>query len=170
MRVPPSPVAIRLVAIGLAAVAAIGLTGCTSTVDLDPAESANDPLCAEITSNLPGTVSGQPRRWTDAQATGAWGEPAKVLLTCGVEPPGPTVLRCESVAGVDWIIDDSDAPRFRLTTFGRTPAVEIYLDTTADEAGEGASSRDVLDALSPIVSVLPVDGECLERVDATPAP
>jgi len=148
----------------------LGLAGCTSTVDLDPAEAANDPQCAEITSHLPGTLSGQPRRWTDAQATGAWGEPTRVLLTCGVEPPGPTTLRCQSVAGVDWIVDDSDAPRFRITTFGRTPAVEIYLDTTADEDGNGASSRDVLDALSPIVSVLPVDGECLDRAQATPAP
>lgn len=165
MRVLPS-----LVALGLAAVAAVGLTGCTSTVDLDPADSANDPLCAEITSNLPDTVSGQSRRWTDAQATGAWGEPAKVLLTCGVEPPGPTTLPCTDVAGVDWIIDDSDAPRFLITTFGRTPAVEIYLDTSADEDGNGASSRDVLDALSPLVSVLPVDGQCLERGEATPAP
>ena len=57
-----------------------------------------------------------------------------------------------------------------MTTFGRTPAVEIYLDTTADENGEGVSSRDVLDALSPIVSVLPVDGQCLDRGEATPAP
>jgi hypothetical protein len=165
VRVLPS-----LAALGLAAVAALALAGCTSTVDLDPAEAANDPQCAEITSNLPDTLSGQPRRWTDAQATGAWGEPARVLLTCGVEPPGPTTLRCQSVAGVDWIVDDSDAPRFRITTFGRTPAVEIYLDTTADEDGNGASSRDVLDALSPIVSVLPVDGECLDRAEATPAP
>ncbi|MFC8681466.1 DUF3515 family protein [Microbacterium ureisolvens] len=158
------------VAIGLAAVAALGLTGCSTTVDLDPAPAANDPLCAEVTSNLPGTVGGEPRRWTDAQATGAWGEPSTVLLTCGVEPPGPTTLRCEEVAGVDWIIDDSDAPRFRVTTFGRTPAVEIYLDTTADDEGNGVSSRDVLDALSPIVSVLPVDGQCLDRDEATTAP
>lgn len=165
MRVLPS-----LAAFALLVVATAGLTGCTTTVDLDPADDANDPLCAEVTSNLPGTVSGQPRRWTDAQATGAWGEPAKVLLTCGVEPPGPTTLRCEGVAGVDWIIDESDAPRFRVTTYGRTPAVEIYLDTTADADGEGVSSRDVLDALSPIVSVLPVDGKCLDRADATPAP
>ncbi|MEV4688580.1 DUF3515 family protein [Microbacterium sp. LWH3-1.2] len=164
MRALPS-----LVAFGLTMVAAVGLTGCTTTVDLDPAEAANDPLCAQITSSLPGMVSGQPRRWTDAQATGAWGEPAKVLLTCGLEPPGPTTLRCETVAGVDWIIDDSDAPRFLVTTFGRTPAVEIYLDTTADDNGDGVSSRDVLDALSPIVSVLPVDGQCLDRGDATPA-
>lgn len=165
MRVLPS-----LAAFGLLVVAAAALTGCTTTVDLDPAEGANDPLCAEVTSNLPDTVSGQPRRWTDAQATGAWGEPAKVLLTCGVEAPGPTTLRCESVAGVDWIIDDTDAPRFRVTTFGRTPAVELYLDTTADEDGDGVSSRDVLDALSPIVNVLPVDGQCLDRGEETPAP
>ncbi|WP_203579678.1 DUF3515 family protein [Microbacterium hibisci] len=165
MRVPS-----LLVALGLVAVAAAGLTGCSQTVDLDPAPEANAALCAEVTSNLPGSVSGQPRRWTDAQATGAWGEPSKVLLTCGVEPPGPTTLRCEEVAGVDWIIDDSDAPRFRVTTFGRTPAVEIYLDTTADDEGNGVSSRDVLDALSPIVSVLPVDGRCLPREEATPAP
>ena len=165
MRVLPS-----LLAFGLTVVAAVGLTGCTTTVDLDPAESANDPLCAEVTSNLPGTVSGQARRWTDAQATGAWGDPAKVLLTCGVVPPGPTTLPCKTVAGVDWIIDDSDAPRFRVTTFGRTPAVEIYLDTTADENGEGVSSLDVLDALSPTVSVLPVDGQCTDRGEETPAP
>ena len=156
--------------IGLAVVATLGLTGCTTTIDLDPSPSANEPLCAEVTSQLPGTVSGEPRRWTDAQATGAWGEPAKILLTCGVEPPGPTTLSCQTVAGVDWIIDDSDAPRFRVTTYGRTPAVEIYLDTTADENGQGVSSRDVLDALSPIVAVLPVDGQCLERTEATPAP
>jgi hypothetical protein len=159
-----------LAAIGLAVVAAAGLTGCTTTVDLDPAPSANDPLCADITSQLPSTVGGEPRRWTDAQATGAWGEPAAVLLTCGVEPPGPTTLSCQTVAGVDWIIDDSDAPRFRVTTYGRTPAVEIYLDTTADENGEGVSSREVLDALSPVVGVLPVDGQCLERSEATEGP
>jgi hypothetical protein len=93
-----------------------------------------------------------------------------VLLTCGVEPPGPTTLGCQTVAGVDWIIDDSDAPRFRVTTYGRTPAVEIYLDTTADENGEGVSSREVLDALSPVVGVLPVDGQCLERSEATEGP
>ena len=141
-----------------------------STVSLQAADQANDPACADVSVRLPDRVDGQQRRWTDAQATGAWGDPAKVLLTCGVEPPGPTTLPCQDVAGVDWIIDDSDAPRFRVTTFGRTPAVEIYLDTTADENGDGVSSRDVLDALSPIVSVLPVDGQCLDRGEATPAP
>ena len=72
------------------------LTGCTSTVSLEPAPDANDPACAEVTVRLPDDLAGQSRRWTDAQATGAWGEPAAVLLTCGVEPPGPTTLPCQT--------------------------------------------------------------------------
>jgi Protein of unknown function (DUF3515) len=137
---------------------AAALTGCATTLHLDPAPSANDPACAEVTVRLPGELNGQPRRWTDAQATGAWGAPAAVLLTCGVEPPGPTTLPCESVGGVDWIIDDADAPRYRVTTFGRTPAVQLYLDTKV------VSSAEVLDTLSGIVSLLPADGSvCTER-------
>jgi hypothetical protein len=122
---------------------------------MDPAAEANDAECAEVTVRLPGELDGQPRRWTDAQATGAWGDPAAVLLSCGVEPPGPTTLPCQSVDGVDWIIDDADAPRYRVTTFGRTPAVELYLDT------EVVSSAEVLDKLSSIVGLLTADGsEC----------
>lgn len=110
---------------------------------------------------LPDEVDGQSRRWTDAQATGAWGDPAAVILTCGLEPPGPTTLPCRSVNGVDWIIDDSEAPRYRVTSFGRIPAVELYLDN------EVVSSAEVLDALSRIVGVLPEDGSaCTERGDA----
>ena len=137
---------------------------------MEAAPDANDPACAEISVRLPGSLAGEPRRWTDAQATGAWGDPATILLTCGVTPPGPTTLRCETVAGVDWVIDESDAPRFRVTTYGRTPAVELYLDTELGEDGTGVSSRDVLDAISPIVAALPADGQCVGREDATPVP
>ena len=84
-----------------------------------------------------------------------------MLLTCGVEPPGPTTLPCQSVNGVDWIIDDTDAPKYRVTTFGRTPAVEVYLDN------EVVSSANVLDSLSRIVDLLPADGSvCTERGDS----
>ena len=119
---------------------------------LDPAPQANDPSCAEVTVRLPGELDDQPRRWTDAQATGAWGDPAAGLLSCGLEQTGPTTLPCQSVNGVDWVIDDADAPRYRVTSFGREPAVELYIDT------EVVSSADVLDALSQIVGLLPSDG------------
>ena len=137
------------------------LAGCTSTVSLQPADASNDPRCADVSVRLPDAVDGQQRRWTDAQATGAWGDPASVILTCGLEPPGPTTLPCQTVNGVDWIIDESDAPRYRVTTFGRTPAVEVYLDNDV------VSSAAVLDALSQVVAVLPTDGsECTESATA----
>lgn len=121
-------------------------------MSLDPAPLANDPACADVIVRLPDQVDGQDRRWTDAQSTGAWGDPTAVILTCGIEPPGPTTLPCQSVDGVDWIIDDAEAPRYRVTTYGRTPAVELYLDN------EVVSSAAVLESLSNIVSLLPQDG------------
>lgn len=142
---------------------ALALSGCTATVSLEPAPAANDPACADVTVHLPASVDGQERRWTDAQATGAWGDPAAVILTCGVTPPGPTTLPCTPVAGVDWIIDDADAPRYRVTSFGRVPAVEIYLDNDV------VSSATVLDELSRIVAVLPADGAvCTDAASTTP--
>lgn len=142
----------RLSALIAAGALVAGLTGCSSTVSLDPAPLANDPACAEVTSRLPGDVDGQARRWTDAQATGAWGDPTAVILTCGLEPLAPTTLPCQTVSGVDWVIDDSEAPRYRVTSYGRSPAVQIYLDN------EVVSSATVLDALSDLVALLPEEG------------
>jgi Protein of unknown function (DUF3515) len=146
---------------GVTTLAAIALTGCSSTVAMEPAEAAGDPGCAEVMVRLPGSLADQDRRWTDAQATAAWGDPSAILLTCGVTPPGPTTLPCQSVGGVDWIIDDSEAPRYRVTTFGRTPAVEVYLDN------ETVSSATVLEALSSPVSLIASEGVgCLDRPDS----
>ncbi|PZU38982.1 MAG: DUF3515 domain-containing protein [Microbacterium sp.] len=149
-----APLAIAVLTLSL------GLTACGQTVSLEAAPEADDPLCAEVSVRLPAVVDGKERRWTDAQATGAWGSPTAVIVTCGVEPPGPTTLPCQSVDGVDWIIDDADAPRYLVTSFGRTPAVEIYLDNDAET---GVSSAAVLEAISPAVATLPVDGVCTDR-------
>jgi len=125
---------------------------------MEPAPEANSPDCAAVTVRLPAAVDGQPRAWTDAQATGAWGSPTTVLLTCGLEPPGPSTLPCETVDGVDWLIDDSEAPSYRFTTFGRVPAVEVYLDYDV------VSARSVLGALTNAVRMLPSSAsECTER-------
>lgn len=137
---------------------ALGTAGCSATVSMTPAKAANDPACAAVISRLPATVDGQQRRWTDAQATGAWGSPASVLLTCGLDAPGPSTLVCQTVDGIDWLMDDSQAPKYRFTSFGRTPAVQVYLDY--DVVG----GRDVLSALSTAVQQLPTDGRsCTDR-------
>ena len=144
----------RALAAALAAWATMALAGCAAAVTLDPAPLANDPRCADVTVRLPDTVDGQERRWTDAQATGAWGDPSAVLLTCGLEDPGPSTLRCITVGGVDWLVDESDAPRYRLTTYGRTPAVQVYVDN------EVVSSNNALDDLRLAVAQLPQEAEC----------
>ncbi|MGZ0067216.1 DUF3515 family protein [Microbacterium arborescens] len=151
--------------------ATLVLAGCAGTVNVPAAPQANAPECADVMVRLPQSVAGAERRWTDSQATAAWGDPATIILSCGVASPGPTTLRCESVAGVDWVIDESEAPRFRVVTFGRTPAVELYFDTESSDDVQGVSSREVLDELSRVVSRLPRDGgQCVERSEATPVP
>lgn len=136
------------------------LAGCAQAVTFDPAPDATDPDCAAVVVRLPDTVAGLAERETNAQGTGAWGTPAAVLLRCGVEPPGPTTDRCVSVDGVDWIIDDSDAPRFLFTTYGRTPAVEVFVDN------EVVSGSTAITDLSPAVAAIPADGGCVGPDDA----
>jgi hypothetical protein len=131
----------------LAILVGAALTGCSTTVNLEPAEGAEDPACAEVTVRLPGSVADQPRLWTDAQATGAWGaQTSSVLLRCGVTPPGPTEAKCITLGGVDWVVDESQAPRYLVTTYGRVPAVEVFIDN------ETVSPNDVLSALGVAVS------------------
>lgn len=138
------------------------LAGCAPTVSLDPAPDAANPECAEVIVRLvkPAlTVDNKDYRHTDAQGTAAWGEPAAVLLRCGVPVPGPTTLPCVTVRGVDWIRDDSDAPVFVFTTYGRDPAVEVIVDSNA------ASGTNSLVDLANAVSVLPQHSACVDPDD-----
>ncbi|QAY61893.1 DUF3515 family protein [Microbacterium protaetiae] len=77
---------------------------------------------------LPKDLGEQQRVWTDAQSTAAWGSPTRVIMACGVTPPGPSTLKCVSLGGVDWLVDESEQPNFRITSYGRTPAVQVYID------------------------------------------
>ena len=103
---------------GIAAIVAVaglafGLAGCATSVPMEPAEGANDPACADVIVRLPDTVSDLERRTTNAQSTGAWGDPVGVELRCGTPTSGPTTDLCVTVKGVDWIIDESQAPLYR---------------------------------------------------------
>lgn len=144
---------------GLVAMTAVALTGCAGAVPMTPAKDANNPDCASVIVRLPDLVAEQPKRETNAQATGAWGTPASVLLTCGVTVPGPTTLPCVEVNGIDWIEDDADAPLYRYTTFGRTPAVEVAIDADV------VSGTTVLVDLGAAVSYLPQTGKCTDLSD-----
>ncbi len=153
------------------------LTACSPTVALDPAPDAPDPACAAVTVRLPDEIdegtSKFMQRVTNAQATGAWGDPTVVVLHCGVAVPAPTSdLPCNTVTddfgnSIDWLVDDSKDPIFTFTTYGRTPAVSVTIDY------DSIGSASVLDALSSSVSTLPDNGHhCvgLDDVDSTPTP
>ena len=115
--------------LGIGAAFAIGASGCAPTLNLEPGPDANNPGCAEVVVRLPTQLGELPLRNTNAQATGAWGEPASVILRCGIEPVEVSALPCVTVADVDWLVDDSAAPSFRFVTFGRTPATEVIVDS-----------------------------------------
>ena len=159
----------RLFATFLAAVV-LGLTACAPIVPLNAADDAGNPACAEVIVRLPDAIDDNVKRETDAQGTGAWGNPATVLLRCGVAVPGPSTLLCVTLKGIDWLRDDSNAPNYVFTTYGRDPAVEVIVD------GDKASGTNALVELSNAVGSIPATRACtnpddvLGVPDPTPSP
>lgn len=152
----------RLASAALLAVGVALLAGCSTTIHLEPAADANNPICADVMVGLKNanSIADLDRRWTDAQATAAWGvegDPSAIILRCGVTVPGPTSdLQCATLEGVDWLVDTSETPYLRLTTYGRDPAVQLYIDTEAVSSNDVISSRTLVGAIQSS----PVDGEC----------
>lgn len=128
---------------------------------MEPAPNADAPECAEVTVRLPETVDGLELRLTNAQATGAWGSPASVLLHCGVPTPDPTTAECISLDGIDWVADESNAPTYVFTTYGRSPAARV----TIDASGGTVSGTNVLMDLGFVIEHLPVVGGCVGADD-----
>ena len=137
---------------------AIGLilvtSGCTSTVSLEPAVGSNDPACAAVIVRLPDTIGELAKRPTNAQATAAWGNPSAVILRCGNEAVYASTLTCVTASGIDWLVDDSQAPSYRFITFARKPATEVIIDSKV------ASGATVLDELAPAISYIEATTSC----------
>jgi len=137
------------------------LAGCSPIVALDPAPHANDPACADVIVRLPDTLQNLPRRETNAQATAAWGEPAAILLRCGVTVPTASDLPCVETDGFQWLRDDSKAPSYVFTSYGRTPAIAVVIDQT--KLSPGPALQD----LEPLVAFTKPNGhKCLSVEDS----
>ena len=139
----------------VASLALLTLSGCAATVNLEPAEDSNNPGCAEVMVRLPSQLGGLQERYTNAQATAAWGDPAAVLLRCGIEPVEVSTLPCVSAAGIDWLVDDSLAPSYRFISYARFPAVEVVVDS------DNASGITSLEGIAGAVAQLPATKSCL---------
>lgn len=136
-----------------------GLTACAGQVPMEPAPNANDPACADVIVRLPKTVASFEKRTTNAQSTGAWGDPAAVLLYCGIIPSGPTTDTCVNVNGVDWIIDRTNAPLYRFEAYGRNPGLQVIVDSNL------ASGTEAVVALGSVVKQLPQERQCVSLED-----
>ena len=145
--------------LAVAALLTLVLGGCAGTVNLEAAEEANAVACAEISVRLPDTVGELDRRQTNAQATAAWGNPTAVIYRCGLPPIGPSDLPCFTIDGVDWLLDDSDAPRFAFVSYGRTPVTEVIVDNDV------VSGPDALRTISAAVAAIPAEQQCLAATD-----
>jgi len=160
----------RTLALGTIVLGAFTLSACAPVVALGAAEDAADPACAAVTVRLPDEIGDGgvafPARETNAQATGAWGDPVAVVLHCGVPTPPPTAeFPCVTAPGgvVDWLVDDTRAPDYIFTSYGRSPAVSVVIDNTV------ISGVSVLDAVDNAVSQLPQTGSCISIEDAPAA-
>ena len=132
------------------------LTGCASTVNLEAAPDSNDPLCAEVMVRLPDVLGEHQQRLTNSQATAAWGDPTAVILRCGLEPVTVSTLPCVTAGGVDWLVDDAQAPNFRFISYARDPGVEVIVDSLV------ASGVTSLEQLARAVEQIPASTICTE--------
>lgn len=123
------------------------------------AENAADPACAPAMIAMPDEIGDHSLRPTDSQATAAWGDPAAVVLRCGVEPPAPTTDQCISAEGVDWVVSE-EGENWRITTYGRSPAVEVLF------AQDRVSSDSVMVTLASAVGRIPAERGCVNLQDA----
>lgn len=142
------------------------LAGCSPLVDVPSASQAADPRCADVMVSLPETVADFPARETNSQATAAWGDPSKVIVRCGVAPPGPTTDRCVGVEEVDWVLREGE-DAWTFTTYGRAPAIEVLFNP------DQVASSTVLVDLAPAVRQVPQTDRCLGPGDlgqAEPSP
>ena len=141
----------------LAGLALVGaLSACTATISLEAAADSNNPACAEVSVRLPDRVAELDKRVTDAQATGAWGNPTAVILRCGLPPVEVSELPCVTANGVDWLVDESAKPSYRFITFGRNPATEVIVDSTK------AAGVTALSDLSAAIQSIEATKQCSE--------
>ena len=161
----PLPVRARLLVAGLVlSPIGLALAACGAPVaDVEAAPEATDPVCAEAMVSLPDQVAGFDRRETDSQATAVWGAPSAVVLRCGVPTPGPTTEHCVTANGIDWVTRD-DQTHWTLTTYGRSPAVEVVFDDTR------AASSSVMVDLASAVGRIPASGACTSTGPTTAPP
>ncbi|WP_394214208.1 DUF3515 domain-containing protein [Brachybacterium vulturis] len=145
----------RLLALPVAGLMAVGLVSC-GTVQVPPGPEAADPTCADIVLGAPPEVLGMEQTETSSQGTAAWGSGEDtIVMRCGVTPPGPTTDLCTTLADgngveVDWIVQELEGedPGFLYTTYGREPAVDVSVPSSAAPDQPSGAALDLAQVIT----------------------
>ncbi|ATG51756.1 hypothetical protein CFK38_09650 [Brachybacterium vulturis] len=145
----------RLLALPVTGLMALGLVSC-GTVQVPPGPEAADPTCADVVLGAPPEVLGLERTETSSQGTVAWGSGEDtIVMRCGVTPPGPTTELCTTLADgngveVDWIVQELEGedPGFLYTTYGREPAVDVSVPSSAAPDQPSGAALDLAQVIT----------------------
>lgn len=124
---------------------------------IDSGPNAEDPKCSKVVDHSPGEVASGSRDWAIGQGVASWGD-GSTILRCGIDELEPTVNLCISVDGVDWVLDEGRLKETGisvLTTYGRSPAVEVTYSGGREEVG------GVLVELKKSVNGIPQNRKCV---------
>ncbi|WP_198393710.1 DUF3515 domain-containing protein [Brevibacterium yomogidense] len=140
--------------------AVVTLSGCTDVLVVDPAENAADPDCALPILLMPDEIGDLPQRTTSSQGTTGWGEPASVIVRCGVPEPAPTTDPCITVDDVDWVQVRAEEDTWQFVTYGRSPAIEVLVTPSV------VSGATALASVSSAVKDIEQTAACVAAEDA----
>lgn len=147
----------RSPALAVVGVAVAVLAGCTAAVAVDPAPYAGDPDCAVVMLAAPKSIGGLPVRKTTSQATAAYGDEYRIIVRCGVEPPGPSEDACVVVetgtTQMGWLVREAD-DAWVAVSFGHSPAVEVTIPRVRADQAVG----ELLGELNAAAAKAPANG------------
>ncbi|MER5993809.1 MULTISPECIES: DUF3515 family protein [Streptomyces] len=153
----PARVVVAVVAVAVIATALLVVDSRT----VDSAPRGGDARCSEVVDRLPDEVGAQSRDWVIGDGVAAWGD-RSLVLRCGVGEPEPTTSLCLTAEGVDWVLDERTLKAEGvsvLTTYGRSPAVEITYDGPREDVG------GILVELKEAVARIPQGAKCIGAGD-----
>ncbi|MYY84883.1 DUF3515 family protein [Streptomyces sp. SID335] len=125
------------------------------------APHAANAKCDDVTAKTPENVHGHDRDWFTGEGVEAWGD-HEVILRCGVTEPTPNINLCITANGVDWVLDEKRLAKDGvavLTTYGRSPAVEVTYHGAREEAA------GVVASLNSAVKWIPQESKCIGASD-----
>ncbi len=128
----------------------VGVSACSSSLSVEPAEGAESQFCTDLGAILPVSLGGALLRDTNpnSPATKAWGDPA-IVLRCGAAIPTAYSVSSQllTVNDVNWYPEELEAG-VRFTSMETSELVEVSLPAAYQ------NTADILTELSSAISTL----------------